>query len=199
MLSNANRWRMVAAVLAGLVAASCATTSSRPSPTPSNLGSTLSLCPGMRISNAPQTDAHGEVIGYSSLTAVHGVLLARAPVDACLSSGFGPRRGGASAFHYGVDLYTRTPAPVYAGGDGVIERIETRRGYGRTIVIRHRDGVETLYAHLSSYAQGLRRGARVRAGDIIGLTGDSGNASAIHLHYEIIVGGRQRNPLTIGG
>lgn len=72
------------------------------------------------------------------------------------------------------------------------------RGYGRTITIRHNDRVKTRYAHLSAYEQGLRPGDRIATGTLIGYTGDSGNATAIHLHYEIIVGGQARNPLTVG-
>ena len=108
------------------------------------------------------------------------------------------RRGGASSFHYGFDLYTGRPAPIYAGGDGVIEAAETMRGYGKTLLIRHGNGVETRYAHLSSYAPGISRGARVRMGDKIGVTGRTGNATAVHLHYEILVDGKRHNPLTIG-
>jgi murein DD-endopeptidase MepM/ murein hydrolase activator NlpD len=158
----------------------------------------LEVCPGMRVSNAPSADGNRRVVNYEPYSRVHGVTLARAPVDACVSSGFGPRHGGASGYHRGVDLYTRNPAPVYAGGDGVIEYIGTMRGYGYTLVIRHSETLKTRYAHLSSYAQGLRKGQRVREGDLIGRTGSTGNATAVHLHYEVLVDGAAQNPLTIG-
>lgn len=129
---------------------------------------------------------------------MRGKKLLRAPVAACVSSGFGPRRGGAGSFHHGVDLFTRGPSPVYAGGDGVIESVQTLRGYGKTVLITHGRGIKTRYAHLSEYARGLKSGARVSRGEMIGRTGRTGNATAIHLHYEILVDGRRQNPLTVG-
>lgn len=158
--------------------------------------SSLSLC-GTNVSNAPAIDGRGRVIGYEPFVEIRGVRLARAPVAACLSSGFGPRPGGAENFHNGVDLYTRTPTLIRAAGDGVVVAVATLRGYGMTILIRHGRGVETRYAHLSEYAPGLREGARVEAGDYIGRTGETGNATAVHLHYEIIVDGRAVNPITV--
>jgi len=153
----------------------------------------------MGVSNAPQTASNGHIIGYQAFTTVSGASLARAPVRACLSSGFGPRRGGAGRHHNGVDLFTRTTAKIFAGGSGVVETVDTLNGYGRTILIRHNAHVKTRYAHLSAYASGLGRGDKVRQGDLIGYTGKSGNATAVHLHYEILVDGRPRNPITIGG
>lgn len=138
------------------------------------------------------------MVGFAPLTRVSGAILARAPVGGCVSSGFGQRRGGAGRIHKGVDLYTRTPAPVYAGGDGVVSEIGVQNGYGKVVVIRHNNRVSTRYAHLSAFAPGLRRGARVRMGERIGTTGRTGNATAVHLHYEIRVGGAPKNPLTVG-
>lgn len=159
----------------------------------------LRLCPGMAVANAPPTGAGGAISNYSPVTVIRGAILARAPVDACLSSAFGPRKGGAGSFHLGVDLFTGAPRPVLAGGDGRVEWVREQKGYGLVIEIRHADGVATRYAHLSSVAPEIRAGARVRAGDEIARTGKSGNATAIHLHYEILIDGRQKDPLTIGG
>ncbi|WDI31400.1 M23 family metallopeptidase [Hyphococcus flavus] len=153
----------------------------------------------MRVSNAPRADANLQLVGYQPSSKVSGITLDKAPVQSCLSSGYGPRSGGASSFHRGVDLYTRGPAPVYAGGDGVVTAATSMRGYGNVIFIRHGSGVETRYAHLSEFASGLRTGNRVRRGDYIGKTGKTGNATAIHLHYEVLVDGRRINPLTFGG
>ena len=160
-------------------------------------GPTLHVCPG-HVSNAPATDAKRKIVNYDPVAEISGVALTRAPVQSCVSSGYGPRRGGASSFHSGVDLYTKSPTPIYASGNGVIENIGMRRAYGRTILIRHKDSVKTRYAHLSSYARGLTAGTRVRRGDLIGYTGESGNATAIHLHYEILVQGKRRDPLSVG-
>ena len=170
---------------------------SQSSGTINNSQERLSVC-RMRVSNAPSTTSKGVVVDYQPVAYVRGVSIDRAPVDACLSSGFGPRRGGASSFHHGVDFYTGTPEPIYAGGSGVVEYIGTMRGYGRTIVIRHSNSVKTRYAHLSSYARGIMKGKRISKGQMIGHTGASGNATAVHLHYEVLVDGRRQNPLTVG-
>jgi len=162
----------------------------------------LEVCRGMHVSNAPAADNNLRLVGYTPVSHVYGVTLTRspvAPVVTCVSSGYGPRAGGASGFHNGVDLYTRTPAPVHAGGDGVVSFVGVMSGYGNTIEISHGNGVKTRYAHLSSYSPQVTTGARVSRGDPIGQTGRSGNATAIHLHYEVIVDGRRQNPLTVGG
>ncbi|GEM_PF-1300475 len=176
----------------------CATAPREETPASFRRAGALSLCTGMDVSNAPAVNAHSQVIGYQPYVTVAGVTLARAPVDACISSGFGPRRGGAGGFHEGVDLYTRTPRAIIAGGDGIVEQAGSLRGYGRTVLVRHNARVATRYAHLSSYARGLKPGDLVRAGDLIGMTGDSGNATAVHLHYEILVDGRPQDPIALG-
>ena len=157
----------------------------------------LYVC-AMRVSNAPATDSAGRIRGFDPTVQIAGVYLLRAPVAACVSSGYGPRRGGAGSFHEGLDLYTGSPRKVVAGGDGVIEFVGSQRGYGRTVVIRHNARVKTRYAHLSSYADGLREGRRVRQGEALGKTGRTGNATAVHLHYEILLRGRPVDPLTAG-
>lgn len=187
-------------VAVALALAACATAPQRTAQ-PAHTGAageSLHVCPG-RVSNAPATNARGRIVDFDPVATVSGVRLMRAPVRSCVSSGFGPRRAGAGSFHHGVDLFTRTPEPIYAGGDGVVEKIATLRGYGRTVLIRHNKNVKTRYAHLSSYARGLSVGDRVSRGALIGRTGDSGNATAVHLHYEILVNGRRRDPLSVGG
>ena len=159
------------------------------------LATKLAVCSGT-VSNAPRTDAQNYIRGYEPYTEISNIVIARAPVRSCLSSGFGPRSGGAGTFHNGIDLFTPHPEPIVAGGTGIVEALETKRGYGRTIIIRHSKRVKTLYGHLSSYARGLSVGDRVELGDVIGYTGDSGNATAIHLHYEIIASSKPKNPLT---
>ena len=186
----------IAGVSALLTLAACAT-----APAPGGqygaFSETLRICPGL-VSNAPAADGGRRVAGFTPTALVAGVSLARAPTSGCVSSGFGPRRGGAGRFHYGLDIFTDGPRPVYAGGDGVVEEVKSLRGYGRSVLIRHNSRVKTRYAHLSAYERGLSPGDRVRKGAPIGYTGASGNATAIHLHYEIIVNGRPRDPLTAG-
>lgn len=184
-------------LLTGLASACASTPTSRPGAIDDAVQ--LSLCKGVRISNAPQTDSAGRIINFDAIANINGVSLLRAPVEACVSSGFGPRRGGASSFHHGVDLYTGGPKPIFAGGAGTVAAVESLRGYGKTVLVDHGRGVKTRYAHLSSYADGLSPGRRVAKGDRLGLTGRTGNATAVHLHYEILIDGRRHNPLTVGG
>jgi murein DD-endopeptidase MepM/ murein hydrolase activator NlpD len=157
----------------------------------------LYLCP-TNVTNAPPTDGGGSIAGFTPTLYVSGVKITRAPVKACVSSGFGPRvAGGVGKFHNGIDLYTRTPEPIYAAADGVIEIAAAVNGYGQMVLIDHGSGVKTRYGHLSSYSPRIRKGRRVNAGEAIGLTGSTGNATAVHLHYEIIVDGVAMNPLLV--
>jgi murein DD-endopeptidase MepM/ murein hydrolase activator NlpD len=159
---------------------------------------TLELCRGVAVSNAPATDGDARIIAYTPFTAVRDIVIARAPVLGCVSSAFGPRSGGAGAFHEGLDLFTGSARVVVAGGDGRIVSAGGRRGYGLTVEIAHGRGVSTLYAHLSDLAPGLREGAAIAAGASLGRTGRSGNATAIHLHYEVLLDGRPVDPLRAG-
>lgn len=188
--------RRIVPFLAFAALAGCAT--APPTRISGDFSRALHLCPGMGISNAPAADSSRRIVGFEQLIVVRGVMLARAPVEACLSSGYGARNGGAGAFHHGVDLYTGSPRPVLAAGDGVVVSAGRQNGYGNVVSIRHGAGVETRYAHLSSFASAVRNGARVSAGDVIGMTGKTGNATAIHLHYEVIIDGKTVNPLTVG-
>ncbi len=99
--------------------------------------------------------------------------------------------------HRGVDYAAPTGTPVRAAGDGRILTIGAQGGYGKTVVIDHGRGITTLYAHLSRFAPGLRRGSRVRQGQTIGFVGMTGLATGPHLHYEFRVRGVHRDPLTI--
>lgn len=81
-----------------------------------------------------------------------------------------------------------------AAGDGVIERLGRNGGYGKYIRIRHNGTYSTAYAHMNGYRKGLRRGKRVKQGDIIGYVGSTGRSTGPHLHYEVLKNGRQMNP-----
>ena len=186
--------RCVVVFVAFLALAGCATA---PAPPAGEFAGVLSVCPG-RVANAPAAGPNGRVLGFEPIVEIGGASLLRAPVEGCVSSGYGPRRGGAGSFHEGLDLYTGSPRVVVAGGDGVVEFIGSQRGYGRTIVIRHNGRIKTRYAHLSSYARNIRVGARIARGEPIGRTGRSGNATAVHLHYEFLIRGRPVDPLTAG-
>lgn len=190
--------RLMAGAACCALAGACATAPSSPHGGVAPHYGALELCPGAGISNAPVADGSRRIANYSPQTTINGTVLLRVPVKACVSSGFGPRNGGAGSFHSGLDLYTGRPETVAAGGDGVVEALGPLRDYGKTVLIDHGRGVKTRYAHLSDYAPGLKPGMRVTLGQPIGRTGATGNATAVHLHYEIIVDGRRRNPLTVG-
>jgi len=112
-------------------------------------------------------------------------------------SGFGYRTDPftkARKMHEGMDFTSKTGTPIYATGDGVVERADnTASGFGNHIVIRHGFGYETLYAHLSKYK--CRAGQRVKRGDIIGYVGSTGRSEGPHLHYEVHKNGKVVNPL----
>jgi len=105
------------------------------------------------------------------------------------SSHFGPRR---RRFHYGLDLAMATGEPIYAAFDGVVRFSKYNRSYGNLIVIRHDNGLETYYAHLSK--RHVTPGTRVRAGEEIGLCGNTGRSRGSHLHFEIRYNGNALNP-----
>ena len=92
---------------------------------------------------------------------------------------------GALRPHYGLDFDGEFDDPIFAAADGVVRYRATWGGYGRIIIIDHANGVQTRYAHLESYADGLEVGERVQAGQLIGGMGSPGNSSGIHLHFEI--------------
>ncbi len=125
-------------------------------------------------------------------------LLLRTPVDgARITSSFGPRLHpilGFTRMHQGVDFGAALGAPVLAAGDGVVEEARWSGGYGRWLKLRHAQGLETGYAHLSAWAAGIAPGARVRQGEVVGFVGETGLATGPHLHYEVFAGGRRIDP-----
>jgi len=97
--------------------------------------------------------------------------------------------------HYGVDFVARYGTPVRAAGDGVVSFSGWKGDNGRLIKIRHNGVYRTAYAHLSSYAKGIKRGARVKQGQVIGYVGNSGTSTGTHLHYGVYRNGRVIDPL----
>jgi murein DD-endopeptidase MepM/ murein hydrolase activator NlpD len=127
--------------------------------------------------------------------------LVRKPVNnAMMRSGFGSRRHpilGYSRMHTGVDWATPYGTPIFASGNGVIDRIGWEGGYGKYISIKHPNGYETAYGHMSAYAKGMETGKRVRQGQVIGYVGSTGLSTGAHVHYEIKVNGRFVDPLRV--
>ncbi len=114
-----------------------------------------------------------------------------------VASGYGYRTDPftkARKFHYGMDFTAPRGTPVYASGDGVISRADnTASGFGRHIRIDHGYGYESIYAHLYKY--NVRKGQKVKRGDLIGFVGSTGRSQAPHLHYEIHKDGERINPI----
>jgi murein DD-endopeptidase MepM/ murein hydrolase activator NlpD len=125
-------------------------------------------------------------------------LLMKTPIDgARLSSGFGTRKHpilGYKKAHKGVDFAASRGTPIKAAGDGVIERAGPYGSFGNYVKIRHSSGYKTAYAHLNAIKKGMRTGARVRQGDIIGFVGSTGRSTGPHLHYEVHYKDQQVNP-----
>lgn len=97
-------------------------------------------------------------------------------------------------FHYGMDFSARKGTPIYATGNGIVKRADNRSsGFGKHIRIDHGFGYVSLYAHLSKY--NVRRGQKVKRGDIIGFVGNTGRSRGPHLHYEILKDNKKINPL----
>jgi len=97
-------------------------------------------------------------------------------------------------FHWGMDFSAPKGTPVYATGNGTIEKVKrSRRGYGNQVKINHGFGYVTFYAHLQKYT--VRKNQKVKRGDLIGYVGTSGTSTAPHLHYEVIKGKRKLNPV----
>ena len=99
--------------------------------------------------------------------------------------------------HKGVDFAAPVGTAVHAAGDGQVALAGTQNGYGNVVILRHAGAYSTVYAHLSRFAAGVKTGARVAQGDLIGYVGQTGWATGPHLHYEFRVNGVERNPLTI--
>lgn len=122
----------------------------------------------------------------------------RSPLEfSRISSRFGMRRHPFQRSwraHTGIDYAAPSGTKVRAAGDGVVESAGQHGGYGRVVILRHRGQYSTLYAHLSRISAGLRKGARVAQGDIIGHVGQTGWATGPHLHYEFRVAGKARDP-----
>jgi murein DD-endopeptidase MepM/ murein hydrolase activator NlpD len=125
----------------------------------------------------------------------------RSPLEySRISSGFGMRRHPFLRnwrAHTGIDFAAPAGTRVRAAGDGVIEFAGPKAGYGNLVIVRHRGQYSTAYAHLSRFAPGMQRGARLAQGDAVGFVGQTGWATGPHLHYEFRVAGQSRNPYAI--
>ncbi len=160
----------------------------------------LRVCPG-NVSNSGPVGARGEAQLFTSYIYTHAGALLRNPTQvSCLSSGYGYRGSatGGGRNHTGLDLANRAGGFIYAAGAGRVSFNGWQRSYGQVVEIDHGQGVKTFYAHLDRPHPMLAVGDLVSAGQPIALMGRTGNATGIHLHYEVRINGQKVDPLSYG-
>jgi murein DD-endopeptidase MepM/ murein hydrolase activator NlpD len=148
-----------------------------------------------------QTPDDGTVDYYDETGKSAKKFLVRKPIGVgTMRSGFGFRRHpilGYTKIHTGIDWNAPYGTPVFAAGNGIVEKADWESGYGKYIRIRHNNGYETAYGHLTAYARDIQEGVRVRQGQVIGFVGSTGLSTGAHVHYEIMVNGRFVDPMRI--
>lgn len=156
---------------------------------------------GKELAYFRHLDSEGNLEYYTTEGQSARKMLMKTPIDgARLSSRYGMRKHpilGYNRMHKGMDFAAPTGTPIYAAGNGVVEKASVTGSYGKYILIRHNSMYSTAYGHLSRYAKGIGAGARVRQGQVIGYVGATGGATGPHLHYEVLVHGAQVNPSSL--
>ena len=147
-------------------------------------------------------DEEGEAGYYNAEGESMRKAFLRSPIDVFrISSNFNPSRRhpilNTIRAHKGTDYAAPRGTPIRATSDGQVTRASRNGSFGNLVIVKHAGGFETKYAHLSKYANGVKKGKRVRQGDIIGYVGTTGSATGPHLHYEFLMGGVHQNPRTI--
>ncbi len=147
------------------------------------------------------TTEDGQVGFYDAVGESAKRFLMKTPINgARLSSNFGRRRHpvlGYTRMHKGTDFAAPRGTPIYAAGDGVVERANRFGSYGNYIRIRHANGYKTAYAHLDRFHSRARNGRRVSQGEVIGYVGTTGRSTGPHLHYEVLRNGSHINPMSM--
>jgi len=127
--------------------------------------------------------------------------LMKTPINgARLSSPFGMRKhpiDGFNKMHKGTDFAAPLGTPIMASGNGIVKKAGWCGGGGNCVVIRHNSTYQTIYAHMSKFANGIRSGVRVKQGQTIGYVGSTGKSTGPHLHYEVVVNGKKVNSQTL--
>ncbi len=148
-----------------------------------------------------QTPDDGVVDYYDETGKSAKKFLVRKPVmTAIMRSGFGVRRHpvlGYTKMHTGVDWAAPPGTPILASGNGTVEKAGWESGYGKYIRLRHSNGYETAYGHMTAFARNIQPGTKVRQGQVIGFVGSTGLSTGPHVHYEILVNGRFVDPMRI--
>jgi len=127
--------------------------------------------------------------------------LMKTPINgARLSSPYGMRKhpiDGFNKMHRGTDFAAPIGTPIMASGSGVVKKASWCGGGGNCIVIKHNSTYQTIYAHMSKFAKGIRGGIRVKQGQTIGYVGSTGKSTGPHLHYEVLINGKRVNSQTL--
>ena len=127
--------------------------------------------------------------------------LMKTPINgARLSSSFGVRKHpilGYNKMHQGTDFAAPMGTPIMASGSGVVTRAKWCGGGGNCVKIKHNSTYETIYAHMQAFAKGIKKGRKVKQGQIIGYVGSTGMSTGPHLHYEVIINGKKVNSQTL--
>jgi murein DD-endopeptidase MepM/ murein hydrolase activator NlpD len=148
-----------------------------------------------------QTNDDGVVDYYDETGKSAKKFLVRKPInEGIMRSGYGWRRHpilGYAKMHTGVDWAAPRGSPIYASGNGIVEKVGWEGGYGKYVRIRHNNGYETAYGHMSAFARNIQPGTRVRQGQVIGYVGSTGLSTGAHVHYEIMVNNRFVDPMRI--
>jgi len=127
--------------------------------------------------------------------------LMKTPINgARLSSSFGMRKhpiDGFNKMHRGTDFAAPKGTPIMASGNGIVKKAGWCGGGGNCVKIKHNSTYETIYAHMSKFARGIKSGVRVKQGQTIGYVGSTGKSTGPHLHYEVIINGKKVNSQTL--
>lgn len=148
----------------------------------------IRICTGLRVQNAPPSDAVGRVLEYDRLVvAQERIVLAPVPLNGgCISSGYGQRNG---RLHKGVDISAPRGTWVYAAAPGIVLEAGWGDGYGNTVLIDHGLGLVTRYAHLDAFAEDLEVGSYLGFGWPVGQVGNTSiHRVGVHLHFEVLTG-----------
>jgi murein DD-endopeptidase MepM/ murein hydrolase activator NlpD len=152
-------------------------------------------------SNIGPIGAQDESLVYTPyITTPAGPLLRNPTQGACLSSGYGWRGAadGGGSDHAGLDLANPNGGFIYAAADGAVVFTGWARGFGLVVLLDHGRGVRSFYGHLSEVSPLIGEGSFVRAGAAIARMGMTGNATGVHLHYEVSIDGERVDPLNYG-
>ena len=146
-------------------------------------------------------DAQGSIGHYDKNGKSIQKALMKTPINgARLSSPFGMRKhpiDGFNKMHRGTDFAAPLGTPIMASGTGIVKKAGWCGGGGNCVVIKHNSTYQTIYAHMSKFAKGIRSGARVKQGQTIGYVGSTGKSTGPHLHYEVLINGKRVNSQTL--